>query len=65
MRFRAALLAATLFATPALRVAWTALEGAAMWVGPSLGPEGHVYALCETGFECRPDAEGVPTCQAL
>ncbi|MCA9537887.1 MAG: hypothetical protein KC620_03300, partial [Myxococcales bacterium] len=33
--------------------------------GGRCGPEGHVYALCETGFECRPDAEGVPTCQAL
>ncbi|MCA9513234.1 MAG: PQQ-binding-like beta-propeller repeat protein, partial [Myxococcales bacterium] len=40
---------APLFATPALRVAWAALEGAAMWVGPSLGPEGHVYATSGRG----------------
>lgn len=29
--------------TPPMRVAWESLDGAAIWVGPTIGPEGNLY----------------------
>lgn len=40
---------APLFATGDLRVLWSSLEGATMWVGPTLGADGHVYATSGRG----------------
>ena len=40
---------APIVADPEVRVAWETLDGAAIWVGPTLGPEGNVYVSSGQG----------------